>query len=537
MFLKETKVKRKSGRTVTYLQLVSTIWDKERKMPRHKVLCNFGRLDRLDKGQIQNLVDKLSSYLDEPEVTTDNLLKVGEILEFGVPYLVEGVWKTLRLDRFFCEQLKKRKYEKPVHQAILGMVMNRCQHPYSKRATDEWLSREVYFPPAKELELQHYYRGMDFLMDTGQELELALYDHYSRLFNRTTEMVFYDTTSSYFETDDDQEDELRQYGYSRDHRPDCKQILLGMAVDKDGLPLASDIFSGGTQDVETVKQMIARLKVLGVQRCIFVSDSGMVSQENLDAMKDAGLETLVGTRMRQLTEIQQQVLSKRGRFTRLPCGLGVKEVPMNGYRYVVVYNEEQARKDAHIRTEVVARLEGLLAKIEAGEATIASAICQIQHPLMKRFVRTLKDGRVKLNATKVREDARYDGKYVLRTTSDLMVADIVAAYKTLHRLEQGFRTIKTVLKVRPMYHHADHRIISHVKLCVLAYFIVRYVEVKTGQSWEQTARLFRRLHVVELNTNAGVVSRSSALSKGHKEILKALGIALPKEIQGVKLKS
>jgi len=131
MFLKETKVKRKSGRTVTYLQLVSTIWDKERKAPRHKVWCSFGRLDRLDKSQIQNLVDKLSTYLDEPKVTPDDVLRLGETLEFGVPYLVKGVWKVLRLDRFFIEQLKRRKYEKPVHQAILGMVMNRCQHPYS----------------------------------------------------------------------------------------------------------------------------------------------------------------------------------------------------------------------------------------------------------------------------------------------------------------------------------------------------------------------------------------------------------------------
>ena len=529
MFIKETRAKRKSGRVVTYLQLVESVWDKERKIPRHKVLCSLGRLDKLDKGGIQNLVDKLSSYLDEPKVTPDDLLKVGRTLEFGIPYLVEGVWKILKLDSFFLEELTKRKYEKPVHQAILGMVINRCQHPYSKRSTDEWLSKEVYFPPAKELELHHYYRGMDFLLSTGQDLELALYDHYRQLSGRATDMVFYDTTSSYFETDSDTEEELRQYGYSRDHRPDRKQILLGLAVDRDGLPLASNIFPGNTQDVETVTKMVSKLKGLGVTRCIFVSDCGMVSQENLDAIEDAGLETLVGMKMRQLKEIHQDVLSRRGRFIQLECGLGVKEVPMDGYRYVVVRNEKQAKKDAHIRAEVVTRLEALLAKIDASEATV----CQIQHPMMKRFIRTLKDGRVKLNATKVREDAKYDGKYVLRTTSNLSLDDIVAAYKTLHRVEQGFRTIKTVLRVRPMYHHADHRIISHVKLCVLAYFIVRYVEVKTGQSWEQIARLFRQLHVVELITNAGVVFRRSDLENEHRTILKALGIPTPKEIQGV----
>ena len=189
MFLKETKAKRKSGQVVTYLQLVSSYWDKERKIPRHKVVCNLGRLDRLDKSEIQNLVDKLSSYLDEPRVKPDDLLKVGRTLEFGIPYLVEGVWKNLKLDHFFQDELKRRRYEKPVHQAILGMVMNRCQHPYSKRSTDEWLSKEAYFPPSEELELQHYYRAMDFLLDTGQELELALYEHYRQLSGKTTDMA------------------------------------------------------------------------------------------------------------------------------------------------------------------------------------------------------------------------------------------------------------------------------------------------------------------------------------------------------------
>lgn len=533
MFIKETKFRRKSGRIVTYLQLVSTVWDKDAKTPRHRVLCNLGRLDKIDQNQLQNLVDKLSSYLDNPGVTPDNLIQVGKTYEFGIPYLVQGVWKTLKLDRFFAEQLKQRRYEKPVHQAILGLVISRCQHPYSKRATDEWLSQEVYFPPAQDLDLHHYYRSMDFLLDTGHELEMALYDHYSQLQDRTPEMVFYDTTSSYFETHSDEDEQLRQYGYSRDHRPDCKQILLGLAVDRDALPLASDIFPGNTQDVETVRQMVSRLRSLGVKRCIFVSDSGMVSKTNLEALQEAGMDTIVGIRMRQLNEVNQQALSKRGRFMELPSGLGVKEVQMDGYRYVVVHNPKQARKDAHIRAEVVTRLETLLAKIEAGEATV----CQIQHPMMKRFVRTLKDGRVKLNATKVREDAKYDGKYVLRTTTDLALPDIVSAYKTLHRLEQGFRTIKSVLQVRPIYHHANHRIISHVKLCVLAFFIVRYVEIQTGQSWEQIARLFRRLHVVELRTNAGVVFRRSELSKEHRAILKTLGIRYPKEIQKVDLKS
>jgi transposase len=209
---------------------------------------------------------------------------------------------------------------------------------------------------------------MDFLLDTGYELEMALYDHYSQFHDRTPEMVFYDTTSSYFETHSDEDEQLRQYGYSRDHPrvrgdPGCKQILLGLAVDKDGLPLGSDVFPGNTQDVETVQRMVSKLQRLGVKRCIFVSDSGMVSKTNLEALQEAGMETIVGVRMRQLKEVQQKALSKRGRFMELPSGLGVKEVQMDGYRYVVVHNPKQARKDAHTRSEVVARLEALYLRL------------------------------------------------------------------------------------------------------------------------------------------------------------------------------
>jgi hypothetical protein len=183
--------------------------------------------------------------------------------------------------------------------------------------------------------------------------------------------------------------------------------------------------------------------------------------------------------------------------------------------------------------EAVARLETLLAKMAAGEATA----CQIQHPLMKRFGRELKSGQRPLNATTVREDAKYDGKYVVRTTSALKGSDVVAAYKTLQRLEQGFRTMKTILRVRPMDHHAAQRIISHVKLCVLAYFLVCHAEVTTGHSWEQVVRLFRPLHGVELITKAGVVFRRSELTPEQKTILKVLGISLSKEIPAVHLPS
>jgi hypothetical protein len=143
--------------------------------------------------QLPLLVDKLSSYLDAPGVTHENLLQVGNTCEFGIPDLVEGLWKRLKPDRFFGEQLQQRKYEKPVHQAMLGMVINRCLHPYSKRATEEWWSQAVYFPPADELELHHYDRGMDFLLDTQPELEMALYAHYRQLHDQSPEMVFSDT--------------------------------------------------------------------------------------------------------------------------------------------------------------------------------------------------------------------------------------------------------------------------------------------------------------------------------------------------------
>ena len=232
------------------------------------MLCSFGRLENLDKQQIANLVEKLSSYLDEPSIALDDRLKVGKILGFGIASVVQGVWKSLKLDQFFASQLKQRKYEKTVHQAIIGMVINRCQQPESKRVIHQWLSEEVYFPAAQQLTLENYYQAMDFLRDTGQDLELALYDHYAQPGETQPELVFYDTTNSYFETHTEENNGLCQHGYSRDHRDDRRQILVGLTVDRNGLPLASDIFPGNTQDVSTVKRMVTRFCGMGTKRCI-----------------------------------------------------------------------------------------------------------------------------------------------------------------------------------------------------------------------------------------------------------------------------
>lgn len=188
MFIRETSSRRKHGTPVRYLQLAETTWDKQKKIPTTKVICNFGRIDRLNEQEIKNIAEKLMSYLKAETVDHAEGLNIGETKEFGILYLVENIWKKLKLDAFFKQELKKHQFEAPIERAMIGMIFNRCQNPKSKRSTDEWLKEETFFQSGKELQLQHFYRALDFLELHHEELEEALYFNLCNLSYYRTKM-------------------------------------------------------------------------------------------------------------------------------------------------------------------------------------------------------------------------------------------------------------------------------------------------------------------------------------------------------------
>lgn len=273
-------------------------------------------------------------------------------------------------------------------------------------------------------------------------------------------MVFIDTTSTYIYRSDTTE--LRRHGYSRDRMPDQPQVVICLCVDKRGWPIAWDILPGNTADRSAFVTMIAKLRErFRIRRVIVVADRGMISKDTislLEGHEDAPFDFILGCRMRAQTEVCDDVLSRAGRYRKVEENLEVKEVYVNNRRYVVCRNPLEARKDAAARQAILDKLDKTIA---AGPKSI------VGNKGFSRFLRVDKQS-ISINHEAVEDDARFDGKFVLRTNTELDTADVARAYKSLWRVERAFRETKSTLDVRPIYHHRDDTSTGHIVACFLA---------------------------------------------------------------------
>jgi transposase len=527
MFLREVVTGRREGNPVRYAQIVEAYRDEQGK-PRHRILLSLGRVDRLDKEKIRRLVISLSRYLETGEVPEGG--RIGQIRDFGVGYLAEARWSRLGLPVFFQKQLRRRKYEAPVERALFALVAHRMTDPGSKLACWDWLEQDAWVPKLQGLQLQHLYRAMDFLDDCHESLEEALYLHRRTLFDRV-ELVLYDTTSTYFECDEPGDEAfeygLRQRGYSRDERPGCKQIVLGLAVDQQGLPICSDVYSGDTNDALTVVPMLERLRQLGLHRVVWVADRGMTSQANLSSAKQAGLHYIVGVRLRSDETLREAITADKTPLTEAQEGLQVKEVRLGDQRLVVCFSPESAERDLKLRTGAIDRMRPVLGRVNQGGDAAAIS----EHGLYRRFVSRREDGTYALDKHKLEREAQCDGTFVLEVSDPTMTAQQAAlAYKRLLYVERSFRTLKHGVDIRPVYHRLDRRIRAHVSLCLLAYLLERMVELAAKMSFEQARKALRRLRIVELHFEEQRVWETNAVDPEARRILSALEIPLPPRV-------
>lgn len=523
MFLREVVTGRREGKPVRYAQIVEAYRNDDGKS-RHRVLLPLGRVDRLDHDQVRRLVVALSRYLDTGEVPAGG--RVGHVRDFGIPFLADALWRRMGLPAFFTRQLRRRKFEAPVERALFALVTHRMCDPGSKLACSDWIEQDAWLPstdPASKVQLQHLYRAMDFLDECHESLEAALYTHRRSLFDRV-ELVYYDTTSTYFECDEpgDEPEQygLRQRGYSRDVRPDRKQIVIGLAVDQQGIPVASDVYSGDTSDALTVVPMLERLRALGLKRVVWVADRGMASSINIASVRAAGLDYILGVRLRAAEELRAAISADETPYVEAAEGLQVKEVRVEGRRMVVCFSPASAERDLKLRTGAIDRMRRVLDEVNGGGD--ASAITT--HGLYRRFVTRRSDGTFQLDKKKLEREAQCDGTFVLEVSDDKMPAAAAAlAYKGLLRVEQAFRTLKHGVDIRPVYHRLDKRIRAHVTLCTLAYLLERVVEIEAKMPFEQVRKVLGRLRAVELTFEKQTVWETSAPSPEAKKILTAVG--------------
>ena len=542
----------KSSGSYQYLQIAES--RREGTKVRQRILTTLGRLDLLkESGQLDSLLrsglrfsDRLA-VLDAHEsgqIKPARLTRIGPDLVFGRLWVESGIQSTLR------RLLSDRHFEFDVERAVYLTVLHRLFNPGSDRAAESW--RENYrIPGSESLELHHLYRAMAWLGEsTGESSELPtaqrrikdqieeqLFDRNRDLFSEI-DLVFFDTTSIYFEGEGGST--LGQRGFSKDHRPDLKQMIVGLAVDIHGWPICSLMWPGNTTDAKSVIPLVQRFqKRFRGKRVSVVADRGMISKELIAALESEalGCQYILGVRMRSTGEVEEKVLRDQSPWLEVqpererakdPSPLKVKEVRVDGRRYVVCLNEEQRRKDAADRAAIVAALREQLAK--GGEKSL------IGNKGYRKFVKSAAPDAFTVDEAKIEADAIYDGHWVLRTNMDLEPELVALSYKHLWTVEDLFRTMKTALATRPIYHKRDETILGHVFCSFLALRLRRELETrltKLGKDWEwgEILRGLDNLTEVTLSFRQKEYALRAELTGQAGLALRAAGVALPQTLR------
>jgi transposase len=343
------------------------------------------------------------------------------------------------------------------------------------------------------------------------------------------------------EAEDEDASGLRRYGHSKDHRPDLPQVVIGLAVTRDGIPVRCWVLPGNTADGSTVETVQRDLAGWRLNRVVWVMDRGLNGESQRIALQRGGGHFIVGERLRDAQAANHEALSRPGRFAPVRENLEVKEVRVEEgslvRRFVVVRNPAQAERDRRRRAKLVERLEEEIRRLNDGRrrrgAKHSKSVCALQsHPTMGRYVRELRDGQLRVNRALLDEEAKLDGKFLLSTTDpSLSAEDVALGYKQLFEVENAFRTLKTTLELRPIYHHLPDRIRAHVLLCWLALLLMRVIERETQQTWAAMREELEALHLAYLEGTAGSTVLCSELTTAQRRILNALNLPPPKRIR------
>ena len=524
MFIREKSFKNKDGSARTYLQLVETA--RENGHVHQRVVANLGRLEELQQdGQLERLVEGLRRYTELALVKEKaTVLKTGPDREWGPALVFRALWEELGLGGIVSAMRQSTDLLFDVDAALFAMVLNRLCDPFSKLGVSKWADT-VYYPPFEQLELQHYYRALDFLAERKEKIEEQLFSHVKDLFHLQLDLVFWDTTSTYFEGKGPTP--LARYGHSKDARPDRLQVVIGLLLTQEGIPVAHEVFPGNMADVNSFAEALRILqKRFLIRKVILVGDRGMVSDHVLKEIEAQKLEYIVGVRMRKL-KIMAEVLSRAGRYKEVAPNLKVKEVRHEEKRYLVCLNPEEAEYDRQARESTVRKLKEKLQR-DGLKALVGNSG-------YRRFLKVTGTEAV-IDEKVVAKEARYDGKYVLMTNNEVLSPEEVAlAYKGLWRVERAFREMKSGLDLRPVFHWKNDRVRGHIMICFLAFLLEsalrrRLQEISSEVPYIDLMQDLKQVRAFELDLDGVRYLLRPPLYGRSYEAFKAAGIRPPSEV-------
>lgn len=547
MYLRETKRQNGDGSVTRYYQLAENEWDKAKGCSVTTVIYNFGRADQLDGEKLKRLASSiLRLFPGEEALAAEPDVKVLDAWPYGGVYVLGRLWHELEIDKVLG---RGSAFER----ALFAMTANRALQPYSKLyCHQQWLKEEVFLPEGQDLALHQLYRAMDHLLLHQEEVEKAVFFKMADLMNADVDLIFYDTTNLHFEVDEEDESEtkgpdgkargpLRKRGHAKNKRYDAPLVTVGLAVTRDGLPVRSWVFPGNTTDVTTVARVKADLKGWKLGRCVVVGDAGMNSEENRRTLALGLGKYILASKMRGGDEVTKQVMTRPGRYAPVAGNLRVKEVFVGEgerrTRYVVCHNPlEQARQKQH-RDKILELLKAELATLvppARGEKHSKRTCELLASERFGRYLRQTKRGVLRIDRAAVKRDQHFDGKWVVTSNDDsLTPEDLALGYKQLMRVEECWRTMKSGLRMRPVYHWAPHRIEAHIKLCVLGLLLERVAEIRAKDTWRNLVAKLDTVKVVEYTRGAVRVRQTTELRAEVSGLLKALGVPPPPRLHAV----
>lgn len=548
MYLRTTTKRAADGSSVRYLQLAHNVWDPVAKRSVVRVLHHLGREDQVDPDAIRRLIRSLSRVLGPGEALalSSPELRFLASRPYGGAWLLDRLWERLGIPGILAGALRGRRRDPAVERVLFALVANRALEPMSKLSCAAWVTHKAAIPGLAELDEDRAYRAMDWLLGVEGPVAEAVFWSTATLLDLEVDLLFFDTTSSYFETDEaDPPSEgapkgFRTYGHSKDHRPDLPQVVIGLAVTRTGIPVRVWTWPGNANDQALVRQVKEDLRVWRLGRVVWVADRGFDSAENRRYLQRAGDHYILGEKLRGESAEARAALARQGRYHRVAGNLEVKEVVIDDGtmrdRFVICRNPDEAERDALVRASLLEQLGTLIAGSDAMTPASRDAIaCRVRtKPGLARFLRVTKGGLLRVDRAAVGAEEHLDGKFLLRTSDPTLSAeDVALGYKQLLEVERAWRDMKTTLDLRPMHHRKEERIRAHVLLCWLSLLLIRIAETGTGETWRTLRQEMDRLHLGRFSGTAGEVLQRTEVTPRQAALLKALSLPEPPRIVGI----
>lgn len=517
--------KKKSG---NYLRIVESYREGQGSC-RHKTLCHLGKAEDYSEKTLKK-IGKIFLKLSGEDIQGDSLLK-NEIKElgrynYGFPLIYDRIMKIYGLDKLFKSIGKKKQLSYNLYHSLLLMVIERLNEPSSKLSN--YNHREEYIG-LQDSGLHNLYRSLDQLQEHQLQVQQQIYSTGRHLFNQELDIVFYDVTTFYF--DSDKEDGFRNKGFCKDGKIGNTTIVFGMLIDKDKNPIGYRIYEGGKYEGHTFADAVRKLKQeYSIDKVITVADRGMMNRENINLLNspEIGYEYIIGERLKNLPKDLQEKILDRGKFVKkeivdTDSGEVIQiehyTIEHEGKRIITTYSESRAKKDRHEREE----------KIRKGKEYLSEP-SKVERKASNYYLKKNTKSEYVLDEEKIAKSRKYDGFISISTNAEkLSDAEALDAYKQLYKIEHSFRTFKSYLETRPMFHWTQKRIEGHLCLCYISFTLLNYLiqqyrrqgkAVSETKLWELT----RKMEISLIEQSGEEFFLRSKITDEAKQVLKELKI-------------